>query len=139
LAIFSPVEALKVTRRNSLAELEIDVLGEPLVQLELLAHEGREAAGRLLAGSIPCTRNPVMTSGLFTASATASLNLATMAAGVPAGAKSPNQPIALYFGIPASAMVGTCGSVGDLASPLTASALTEPASMNGTMPAIGPK
>ena len=62
-----------------------------------------------------------------------------MPAGVPAGAISPNQPTALYCGMPASLMVGTCGSAGDRVSPLTASARTEPASTNGTMPAIGPK
>ena len=97
-------------------------------------------AGRLLAGSIPCTRSPLMTSGLFTASATASLNLATMAAGVPAGASSPNQPIALYFGMPASAMVGT---LRQRRRPRLAAHRQRPdaapASTNGTMPAIGPK
>src|SRR6516165_5452505 len=50
-----------------------------------------------------------MTSGLFAASATVALNLVTMSRGVAAGAIRPNQPIALYFGCPASAMVGTWG------------------------------
>jgi len=36
-------------------------------------------------------------------------------------------------------LVGTSGSRGERASPLIASARTEPASMKGTMPAIGPK
>src|SRR5438132_13449615 len=80
-----------------------------------------------------------MTSGLFAASATVALNLVTMPSGVVAGAIRPNQPIALYFGSPASAMVRTCGSEGDRVSPLTASALTHPASMNGLIPAICPK
>src|SRR5262245_2915880 len=95
--------------------------------------------GPLLAGSIPCTRSPATTSGLFAASATVALNLVTIPDGVVAGAIRPNQPIALCFGLPASAMVGTWGSEGDRVSPLTASALTDPASMNGIIPAIGPK
>ena len=80
-----------------------------------------------------------MTSELFAASAAVALNVVTMPSGVVAGAIRPNQPIALYFGWPASAMVGTWGSEGDRVSPLTASALTDPASMNGIIPAIGPK
>src|SRR5262245_65832125 len=93
--------------------------------------------GPLLAGSIPWTRSPAITSGLSAASATVPLNLVTTPSGVVAGAIRPNQPIALYFGCPASAMVGTWGREGDRASPLTASALTDPASMNGIIPAIG--
>ena len=62
-----------------------------------------------------------------------------MAGGVPAGAIRPNQPTALYSGMPASAMVGTSGRAGERLSPPTASARTDPASMNGTMPAIGLK
>src|SRR5262249_57315190 len=95
--------------------------------------------GPLLAGWIPGTRGRAITWGLPAASATVPLNLVTTPSGVVAGAIRPTQPIALYFGCPASAMVGTWGREGDRASPLTASALTDPPSMNGIIPPIGPK
>src|SRR5262245_12641920 len=139
--VLSPIPCFHHRRRapNLLAELEVDVLDELLVQLELFADEGGKFTRSAARGLDSLHAQPGDDVGLFAASATVALNLVTMPLGVVAGAIRPNQPIALYFGSPASAMVGTWGREGDRASPLTASALTDPASMNGIIPAIGPK
>src|ERR1700709_424008 len=75
------------------------------------------SAGRLLFGSMPWTRNPVTTSGLATASATATLSWSTMAAGGPAGAHTPNPAPRLFWGKPGPGLGGRAGRGGRARAP----------------------
>jgi hypothetical protein len=84
------------------------------------------------AAFAPCFESFSFASGVASHFAISALSFATMAAGVPAGARTPNHDYASYPGSPASAIVGTSGSAGARARDVTASARSLPALICGS-------
>ena len=72
--------------------------------------------------STPALTNRSMTAGFFKPALSAAFSLATMAAGVAAGAERPPQVLMIHPPIPASAEVGTSDAKSDRAGAETASA-----------------
>src|SRR3974390_837742 len=68
----------------------------------------------------PRWANRLTTSGSLSATFKALLSVSMIGAGVPLGADSPNQTVRLNCGMPASAVVGTSGTIGERLSLVTA-------------------
>src|SRR6266545_2876536 len=79
------------------------------------------------AAATPCLRNVSCVSGARRTSPISRLSLATIARGVFAGAKSPNQSFTSIPGMPASTALGMSGAPAKRVAEDTASALTFPA------------
>ena len=79
------------------------------------------------AGSAPSAMSFARTSGVFRILVTSAFHFAIMAAGVPAGAKSPYHVEMSKPGRPASAIVGNSGTSVDRSAVVTASAFNLPA------------
>src|SRR3982075_3476793 len=88
-----------------------------------LRMKSSNAAGERCCGgttSYPRSANRLTTVGSSMAADSARLSFSTMGAGVPLGADRPYQTVSLKSGNPASAVVGTLGSIGERVAPVTA-------------------
>src|SRR5262245_1677344 len=113
------------------------------VSLAIAAQRGASAAmkaakscGEPIFASAFRRSSPVCASFDLRMSLTAALSLATIGAGVPAGASSPDQNEAMSLGYPLSAVVGTSGSSGERAATATASARNRPPCTCGSRMAV---
>src|SRR5204863_456139 len=103
------------------------------------AHFGTSAAmkaakscGEPVVASMPSFSMLAFISGELSAALAAAFSLLTIAAGVPAGAHSPDQNQADMSGKPLSIIVGTSGSSGKRVGPHTEMARSLPSLISGT-------
>ena len=80
-----------------------------------------------MSASTPAAYSSFFVSAELKTLAISVLSFITTSLGVPAGANSPSQTLALYPETPASCMVGTSGSCGMRLDVVTAKALSRPA------------
>src|SRR5262249_6459267 len=114
-------------------DLDVRSIHDSCPFLCLCSDEGREVLGRATSGLALSLARIAPISLVFIIALISVLSLLTIDVGVPAGARMADQYLAFNFGHPLSTVVGTFGSCRLRASSATASALSFPVSICGSI------